>query len=164
MKLPNRTEVRKIVDAHKQLRLNSCFQSAPELWPKVKGVIRPSEYPEQEIPQHDGRGYEPYPNGGIKVYGRKRVHFEKITFHHPYNGMKERFRAELGKGNPVVISLPSGPQHWHGYLVTEFDGNEFVVFSKTSPPNSLTIETHLSGLLGINPKVDCLFMSRPKDV
>jgi len=164
MSLPSLLKIECIVNSHRQLRLTSCFQSAPELWLKIKGVIRISEYPEQHIPENDGRGYEPFPNNGLKVYGRKRVHFEKITFDFPYDEMRERFREELHRGNPVVVSLRSAPLNpWHGYVVCEEVGGDFSLFSKSSPPNSVTIKSLLNLHLTTQEKVDCLFMTRPKD-
>ena len=82
-RLPSQDLVENVIERHKQLRLTSCFESAPEMWLKVKGVILASCYPEQERVQNDGRGYEPYPDDGIKKYGRRKVHFRKITYDYP---------------------------------------------------------------------------------
>jgi hypothetical protein len=163
-KLPSSSAVVFAAEKHKQLRTHSCFQSAPEMWLKVKGVIRASEYPEQSKPQNDGRGFEPFPDKAFKKYGRRKVCFEKATFNHPYTGMKEKFEAELNTGNPIVVSPhPVGQPGWHGYLIYGQENGDFLMTTKTSPPNSTTQVSRLSLHLQTNEKVDCLFMRRPKD-
>lgn len=151
---------------HKQLRLNSCFQSAPEMWLKLKGVIQPDCYPEQSNFSMDQKGYTPFPKGGIKIYGRKRVCFDKQHFNSPYAGMHERFLDELDRGNPVVVSLPVAG-NYHGYLLYSTKGSKnYRLISKTSPfpaHPSVTIEDELEQYLQQHVVIDCLFMSRPKD-
>lgn len=166
-KVFTRDDALKVADLHKQLRRNSCFQSAPELWLKLKKVIRPGAYPEQSNPANDGKGYGPYPKGDVKVYGRKRVWFDKCHFNSPYAGMHERFRSELVRGNPIVVSLSPQPGTYHGYLLYAENGaGDYRLISKTSPgPGiaSATIEDSLQRFLIQGQTVDCLFMSRLGD-
>ena len=79
--------------------------------------------------------------------------------------MAERFRSELHRHNPVVVSLrgtlPFG--EWHGFLLYAESQGDFLLISKTSPSPSITIERVLSQHLGTHEKVDCLFMTRLRD-
>jgi len=101
------------------------------------------------------------------VYGRKRVWFDKIHFDFPYTGMHERFRDELSRGNPVVVSLSPAPGTWHGYLLyAAKDPDDYLLITKTSPEPgkpSFTHEDELGKFLMTKQTVDCLFMSRMKD-
>jgi hypothetical protein len=135
------------------------------MWLKLNAVIDWAAYPEQSLPQNDGRGYEPYPDGGTKNYNGVDIAFRKETFHAPYVTLFDKLTAELASGRFVVVSLrPPGNAGWHGYLVTEKDGGDFVVFSKNGPTEKDTVEDRLSNRLSTREKVDCLFMEIVKTV
>lgn len=157
-------EVHKLLGQHRQLRDQSCFQSAPEMWLKLYKVIGWNDYPEQSLPQNDLKGYEPYPDDGIKTYNGSPVHFRKETFHAPYTALFERLSAELAHGRFVVVSLrpPSGDR-WHGYLVTHKVGDDFVVFTKPGVSANGTEQDRLKNRLSTNEKVDCLLMRIAKE-
>jgi hypothetical protein len=126
------------------------------MWLKLKGIISWHEYPEQSLAHNDGRGYEPYPDGGTKNYNGVDVHFRKITFLAPYRALFDRLRDEIAEGGYLVLSLrPPGDGPWHGYIATHSDGDDFVVFTKRGAE---TEEDRLLSRLQNGEKVDCLFM------
>jgi hypothetical protein len=156
-------EVHKLISQHKQMRDYSCFQSAPEMWLKLNNVIGWADYPEQDQAQNDLRGYEPYPDDGLKTYNGSSVHFRKETFQAPYDELYKRLTAELAAGRYAVVSLrPRWGGGWHGYLVTHKDGEDFVVFTKHGLKEADTEEDRLKGRLVTKEKVDCLFMTVTK--
>jgi len=151
-------DVCKLLSQHRQQREYSCFQSAPEMWLKLNKTIGWAEYPEQSLSENDRKGYEPYPDDGMKTYNGSTIHFRKETFNAPYDALFNRLKAELADGRFVVVSLRPSWGGWHGYLVTHEVGNDFVVFTKHGLNEADTEEDRLSNRLKTNEKVDCLFM------
>jgi hypothetical protein len=154
--------VQKLLGQHKQMRNCSCFQSTPEMWLKLNGVIGWGDYPEQSQEHNDEKGYEPYPNDGPKIYAGTAVQFLQQTFQAPYEKLFDRLSAEIADGRFVVVSLRPPWGGWHGYLVTHKVDDDFIVFTKRGLNEGDTEEDRLKARLVTNEKVDCLFIQVAK--
>ena len=151
---------KQILDHHQQLRLNSCFQMAPELALKLAGILDIQSYPFQDRLYWDKRGYEPY--SVSHIVEKHLFQFETITYQYPYDGMFQRFQEELDKGCfPIVSLAPVNPRRWHGYVIHKpTSGNDFVILTKIGSHQHqpcLSQENTLNKNITNKLKVDCLF-------
>jgi hypothetical protein len=137
----------KIADAHQQLRDGSCFQMGPELALKFARIIDMADYPYQNQPQWDGRGFEPYSPPFQNA--QWTVVWTVGRFDYPYAGMVALFQAELkDQRYPIVSLLPPNHGSWHAYIVVAPIGSDDLLLatkrgSLQSPPCITEVDTLL---------------------
>ncbi len=148
-----------ILDAHQQLRRNTCFQMAPELALKLVGILESNLYPFQDRVDWDGKGYEPF--AVPHIVGAHSVQFEQQQYLYPYDGMKERLRKEISAGTfPILSLVAQGQTAWHGYVgVAPLGESDILLLSKGGSLESQCISIHasLDSCTWNQLKVDCLF-------
>jgi len=149
-----------VLDHHKQLRHNTCFQMAPELALKLVGILDIQEYPFQNNIEWDGKGYEPYHTSHIVQ--KHKIQFETKTYQYPYAELFPRLQEELGKGTfPILSLLAPNAQAWYGFVlldrVAEHDYEVVTKMNHQLSPPCLSLTGTLQNYLVHKLKVDCLF-------
>lgn len=123
-------EAQNILNGHQQLRSHSCFQSAVEMVLKLYGALREGEYPEQNIPANDRRGFEPFA-GKTKRYGAWEVIFEERKFEPFTPTALDQGRALLEEGVYPIYSFiwPDG-SGYHGFVGFTNEVGDLCFFTK----------------------------------
>jgi hypothetical protein len=147
-----------LVDAHRQIALNSCSTSLAEMMLKVSGKVAPSYY---ELQKRDT------PNGsGLELIRDKQIAGATFRVIPPGTDVAtiiRKIHEELEVGKAVGAYLVGTSRYAHGWIIVDIEPDQIVMLSKRSEfgggEGSITEEMGLMLLdAGILAFVDCIYL------
>ncbi|TDQ11752.1 hypothetical protein [Pedobacter metabolipauper] len=134
---------------HKQIYNSSCIPMSVELVLKYNKKVLPDYYKLQN-------NWKEKTDGTFNNFDGKTI--EGIQFKHqfnlkrgdsfPFNQLFKTIDAELTAGRKVIISLPSGYNFWHMYVIDgKADSGDYIAYSRYFNDNNLITMQNIKKLI-----------------
>ncbi len=137
--------LREVALEHKQIYSFSCIPMSIEMILKFNNRVAPDYYDLQKDwkDKNDGtfRNFDGRTISGIKFKHQFNIN-RGDDF--PFDSLFKTIDAELAAGRKVIVSLPSGRDLWHMFVIdSKMGGDDYLAFSRYYNDNNLIAKEHV---------------------
>jgi len=127
------------VQKHRQIYSMSCIPSSVEMVLKYNKKVSPDYFQLQEVWKDKADGsFQNFDGKTIKGLTFTCRFREPRNRNFPINSLYKVIEDELKAGRKIIISLPSGPDFWHIYVLDhKTEDGEFVAYSRGYNDNNV---------------------------